>query len=634
MSNLAFALPFDPIPQAVSRPMRILFAANFPESATSGIGNHLTSLAAALAARGHSVEVLWRESFPAIARQGAISRLTFPFALARWIQQEAQRGRVFDVVNVHEPSGLWCTVSRKLFAGFPAVVVTSHGIERRAWELDSMRNPTNWKSRIIFPLTQLAQSDFSLKHADRLAVLSSEDLSYATKRLGIREDRVTVLSNGVDPPLLEVRWAPSNMPRLLFVGTWIPRKGTRFLANLFHSLREDRPALELCVAGTGLAERDVLSAFAPEDRNRVTVIPQIGRQQLFEILSRDQIFLLPSSFEGMPLSVLEAMAAGLPCVTSDTCGMKDLITHGKTGYRIALAERLWLKQVRSLLESAELRVQIGHAARHEARTRTWDLVAIQWEALFARALQKPDFAKQYDAWHSKVIGRDDLELDLKNPWHTFARTQLPEVQGAAVLDVACGRGQLSRWLAMSGAKVVALDFSHAAVKVAGKRLSAAGGGAAICADAGRLPLSDASVDFVVSCETLEHVPSPKLCLREFARVLRPGGRLVLTTENYFNIWSLYRLYCAALGRTFNSGDVPQPIENWMFSPATRWAIRRAGFRIERTDGEEHHLYLLPRTNPTDCEARWLSRNKMTRALLRYFGRRFYVVARRVGPAAN
>jgi len=632
MSNLAYATPSSLAAKksASVRPLSLLFAANFSESATSGIGNHLHSLADALRQRGHAVQILWSDSFPALRRWGKASRLAFPYAVGRWIRAEAAAGRRFDVVNVHEPAGLWCALHRAWDADFPAVVVTSHGVEQRAWNLRADQQQPSWKSSIVYPLTQLRQSNFALRHADQVAVLSSDDADFLAQT-GVDSSRVHVLSNGADPGLLNLRWPLSSNPRLLFVGSWIPRKGTALLAALFHQLRNDRPALELCLAGTGLPESEVLAAFPAEDRSRIQVLPQVTRQQLSAILAQDQIFLLPSFFEGMPLSLLEAMATGLPCVATDTCGMKDVITHERSGYRLPIGEPCaWLACVRRLLESPDLRKKIGNAAREVAGERTWPAVAVEWEALFVRAAGKMrgSAAQQYDAWHNKVVSRDDLELDLKNRWHTFARNHVAPAPGLRVLDAASGRGQMSRWLAGQGASVVALDFSHAAVTVAGKRLESAGHGSAACGDVGALPFPTASFDVVVSCETLEHVPSPALCLSEFARVLRPGGRLVLTTENYLNIWGLYRAYCAARGRVFNSGDVPQPIENWMFSPWTRRAIRQAGFRIQHTDGEEHHLYLLPRTNPSDCESRWLSQVAWLRRTLRFFGRRFYVVARR------
>ncbi len=579
MNNLAYALPSDAVHEALSRPLRILFAANFPASVTSGIGNHLTSLAAALGARGHAVELLWSDSFPEIARQGAISRLTFPIALARWIRQEARMGRRFDAVNVHEPSGMWCTASRKLLKDFPPVVVTSHGLERRAWKLESQNKRLGWKSRIVYPLTQLLQGDFSLKHADRIAVLSSDDCSYLTLRLGVSADRIEVLGNGVHPQFLELRWAPSNAPRLLFIGTWIPRKGTGFLANLFHRLREDRPALEMCLAGTGLSEKDVLSSFPVEDRNRISVIPRVSRQQLFEILSRDQILLLPSSFEGMPPSVLEAMAAGLPCVTSDTCGMKELIAHGKTGFRVPLDDRSWLKQVAALLESADLRMQIGKAAREEARSRTWDHVAVNWEAMFARAagceskvaksghgqqkLSATEGPKRFSlltrTWHTPQAKAPqghlvDLLIDLSHQEgsekETAALLEGWRQMGVAgkVLDVGCGAGRkvqiMNQWRGTTafGCDMEIKLLSFAAQKQI-PRLAASWAEA--------LPFASHSFDWVTASEVIEHLEEPAKFLREVHRVLRPGGRVLLTTPNrlqYFRPWRPKMFWLAIQGR--------------------------------------------------------------------------------------
>ena len=627
--NLTFE---GPAPGTIA-PLQLLFAANFRESRLSGIGNHLSSLAGALARRGHSVEIVWAESLESGRKSQRISRLLFPYQLAQFVARRARNGKRYDVLNIHEPSAMWCTLRRRLQNALPPVVVTSHGIEQRAWEIESHLGSPSLRSRIVYPLTQLQQSNFSLRHADRAAVLSQDDAAFAELRLRIPSDRIRVLSNGCDDSLFAIHRKPSATPRLLFIGSWIPRKGTALLARAFSRLREDRPALELYLAGTVLDASHVLQHFPRKDRSRITVLPTIERSELTHLLAHDQVFVLPSLFEGMPLSLLEALAAGLPCVTSDLCGMRDLIAHGRNGYRLPADDELaWTRLLRELLQSHERRQALGAAARSTAREKTWDRVAADWEALFAEVAQPhasaASRAQKYDSWHQRVLPRDDISRDLANPWHTFARKNAGDVQGLRVLDAACGRGTLSRWLAEQGAQVVAADFSQAAGHIARNNLLRYPQAAISCADVQALPFANCSFDVVFSCETIEHVPSPVASLREFARVLRPGGRLILTTENYLNIWGLYRIYCGLRRRTFNSGDTPQPLEKWMFSPLTRRAIRRAGFRIQVLDGEQHHLYLLPRTNPADCEARWLSQSPFTRKLLRSFGRRFYVVARK------
>jgi SAM-dependent methyltransferase len=62
------------------------------------------------------------------------------------------------------------------------------------------------------------------------------------------------------------------------------------------------------------------------------------------------------------------------------------------------------------------------------------------------------------------------------------------------------------------------------------------------ADIQALPWPDNSFDTAISCETIEHVPSPRTAVRELARVLRPGGKLFLTVPNYFSMLGVHRLY--------------------------------------------------------------------------------------------
>lgn len=106
---------------------------------------------------------------------------------------------------------------------------------------------------------------------------------------------------------------------------------------------------------------------------------------------------------------------------------------------------------------------------------------------------------------------------------------LGDVTGKAVLDAGCGEGYMSRMLAARGARVTAVDFSRGMLEIAAERTPA---GVAIrylhgsCEDLGFL--ADGAFDVVLSNMSLQDVADYEVALREFARVLRPGGRLVLS----------------------------------------------------------------------------------------------------------
>ncbi|HEY1754072.1 MAG TPA: class I SAM-dependent methyltransferase [Bryobacteraceae bacterium] len=186
----------------------------------------------------------------------------------------------------------------------------------------------------------------------------------------------------------------------------------------------------------------------------------------------------------------------------------------------------------------------------------------------------------YDDWHSRYA----VDIDADAPWHCLVKANLSETDLASktILEIGCGRGGFSCWLARQVFKprrIVATDFSPAAIekgKNAAQGLNL-GGIEWRVGDIQAIAHPDASFDTVVSCETIEHVPDPRRALAELVRVLKPGGRLFLTSPNYFGLMGLYRIYCGLRGRTFT--EEGQPINQFLLLPRTRHWVRSAGLRI-------------------------------------------------------
>lgn len=230
----------------------------------------------------------------------------------------------------------------------------------------------------------------------------------------------------------------------------------------------------------------------------------------------------------------------------------------------------------------------------------------------------------YEVWHERVES-DQSAAD--QPWHALVFKYLSpkDVEGRRVLEIGCGRGELACAIAAwepGPSHFIAADFAQSAVRLGRRRAlaGAAPGLSWLVADVQDIALPDASIDTIVSCETIEHLLDPQKALHEFHRILRPGGRLVLTTPNYLGPFGLYWAYLRLRGRRYTEGD--QPICRVTMLPRTLAWIRRAGFRVEKVDTVGHYV-LLPGRRP--WEPSFLKRLHW---LLWPFGLHSVVVARR------
>ena len=185
-----------------------------------------------------------------------------------------------------------------------------------------------------------------------------------------------------------------------------------------------------------------------------------------------------------------------------------------------------------------------------------------------------DFVRFYDAyWQDKGdrVDRERLELVAQH---------IITAPGERVLQVDCGPGWLPELLIARGVRVIATDLSGVAVAKARAR----GVDARQCElDAGPLPFADGEFDVVVSDSQIEHRFDAEHALDEMARVLRPGGRLVLLIPNtaHWRVrWWLLR------GRFPYVPNTPtDPLHLHFFTlPDVAGLLARRGLRIVRTDG--------------------------------------------------
>jgi glycosyltransferase involved in cell wall biosynthesis len=366
----------------MKRPLRILVAHNVSGKRTGGMSRLMGFVHDHVIQAGHSVEYLCAENLPSYLR-GRVARFAFPALVLQHSRAAARSGKPFDIINVHEPSSGLISLLKSV-AGGPRVVVTSYGVEKRGWdrlleEARLGRENVRLKSRVLYPATVLWQARLGVVHADHVFCSNMEDYEYLTSKYRIPPEKVTRIHSGAERIYADVGVSRdySRADALLFAGTWLRRKGICDLAPAFARLAERHPQLKLVVLNGGVPESTVKACFPEALQHRVLCRQSEPEKGVANAMGETDIYLLPSLFEGTPLTLIEAMFGGMPIVTTSTCGMKDVIEDGRNGLLtpIRSPERV-VAAVESLLADPALRSRLGRAARAEAVEKyNWARVA-------------------------------------------------------------------------------------------------------------------------------------------------------------------------------------------------------------------------------------------------------------------
>jgi glycosyltransferase involved in cell wall biosynthesis len=335
--------------------MRILFVANtLPPADVSGVGEQVMQLAAGLRERGHEVRVLGRG---ADGVRGP--KLLFPLTVVPALSRELVRFRP-DVVQVHEgDAGLAALRLRRArgAARRPLLVAlqqVSYVEEQRAvrpivfaGRVLGTPGPAERRFRRFKSPLQIALGRWTARCADVVLAPSAATARELERGYGASDPQVlpNVTSALFDPasaPLPEEGAVPfdgrfsvsGSDGYLLFVGRLRIRKGVEVLLEAM-ALLAKQPEARLLIAGDG-EHRAALERRTAELGlgARVRFAGRVSAAEVRALLARAAALVVPSTYEGMPLVVLEAMAAAVPVVASRVSGIPEVVLDGETGWLV------------------------------------------------------------------------------------------------------------------------------------------------------------------------------------------------------------------------------------------------------------------------------------------------------------
>jgi len=408
-------------------PLRIAFLSYRSDPRVGGQGVYLSQAAAALAGRGHSVDILSGPPYPDVPAGVRLIKLpsldlynqphnghralrwkhllswtdtaeyfghwagkfmepwSFGRRAAKYLR--AHR-RDYDVVldNQSLSQGL-LDIDR---AGLPVVGVVHHPI-RRDLELALAAEP-KWGMRLLIAqwYSFLKMQEKVAPRLDDVILVSEAAARDVALCLGVDPQVMSVIHLGIDQevykPQPDIRRRDNRL--LTTASADVPLKGLKHLIEAYSTLLETYPRLELVVIGK---LREGPTAQMLDDLNlldRVSFIHDLSNEEVAEQYARATICVTPSLYEGFGLPAAEAMSCGAPVVVTDGGALPEVV--GDAGVVVPRGDSAALaRAIAALLEDPARRADLGAAARQRARTAfSWARVAAAYETVLRRAVAR------------------------------------------------------------------------------------------------------------------------------------------------------------------------------------------------------------------------------------------------------
>lgn len=400
-----------------ARPQRVLMLSwEFPPRIVGGIARHVDELARALARAGISVDVLTafhpgaapREVFDEgsgrvqVLRTGPspVEPLDFicdihqlDFGLLEAGMRGLGLGTVkYDLVHAHD--WLVAFAARTLRHGLDVpLVATIHATE------------SGRQGALHTPMQHYIHSvEWLLTYDAWRVICCSQGMSAEVQgALRVPGDKIRVIPNGVDPRRLECtdtpaelasfrrRWAAEDERILFFVGRLVREKGVEVLIDALPEVLASHPEVRAVIAGGGWWGDLAARAASRGVGHKVTFAGFVPEKDLPRLYAVSEVAVFPSLYEPFGIVAIEAMAAGVPVVTSDIGGFREVVRHGLTGLHT------WANNSHSLawginqvLSDHSLAERLKRNGLRETQTRfNWDGIAEKTRQVYEEVLRLP-----------------------------------------------------------------------------------------------------------------------------------------------------------------------------------------------------------------------------------------------------
>lgn len=228
-------------------------------------------------------------------------------------------------------------------------------------------------------------SKYLLPKADGCVFQTEDAKKYFPKRL---QERSKIIFNQVDEEFFNIK--RKDPEYIVSIGRLTKQKNHIMLINAFKKVVEKYPSEKLFIYGEGTLKEFLKNQIEEKDLEDRVILKGVTNN-VSEVLSKAKIFVLSSDYEGMPNTLLEAMAAGVPSISTDCpCGgPKAIISPGEDGFLINVKDEDELeKKILLLLDNKKLSEKISRNAKEKSEIFKPNQIFEQWEDYFKDVINK------------------------------------------------------------------------------------------------------------------------------------------------------------------------------------------------------------------------------------------------------
>ena len=298
-----------------------------------------------------------------------------------------------DIVHIHGTGGLSGALYSAIKTYGIPVLLTVHGLLHIEKKNALIKHPS---LKHLYQLFVQSHAEFKVLNEAKHIIVDTEYVAEQIKHLHSKKKIshlpwMYVVPQGIQSQYLQVSPKKPVIPTILSVGSISQRKGHLLLVKAFEIVHKTVPSAKLIIAGT-LTEKTYYTQLQNEIgklhlKQSVELLTNIPQEQLLQIYQEATIFALHSQEESQGIALVEAMATGLPIVSTLVGGIPFVVKNGKTGLLSKYGDvDSFANNMIKLLTIENLRTQMSQSARLSAQSYSWQEITQAIEIIYNRII--------------------------------------------------------------------------------------------------------------------------------------------------------------------------------------------------------------------------------------------------------